>query len=297
MVAAFKEMKWAITGGSGQLSRSLVDLLDKEGVPYIAWSHKDLDVADDSSISVIKETSPDLLINCAAWTNVDAAEEFPEKATRVNQVGPRNMARAAKELKIPLIHISTDYVFSGKSRQPWSTDSKTEPMSTYGLSKLLGEKEINKNMDGNFYILRTAWLYGPYGRNFSKTILKKALTSKDSINVVNDQIGQPTTTKSLAEQIFKVAQQNIPSGTYHATNTGQASWWDFAREIFELAGEDVERVRSSTSEDFPSNVKRPKYSVLDQSAWSKVGMETMPEWRRALKEVFPEIRKAVEREL
>ena len=296
-MAAFKEMKWAITGGSGQLSRSLVDLLDKEGVPYIAWSHKDLDVADDSSISVIKETSPDLLINCAAWTNVDAAEEFPEKATRVNQVGPRNVARAAKELKIPLIHISTDYVFSGQSRQPWSTDSRTEPMSTYGLSKLLGEKEINKNMDGNFYILRTAWLYGPYGRNFSKTILKKALTSKDSINVVNDQIGQPTTTKSLAEQIFKVAQQNIPSGTYHATNTGQASWWDFAREIFELAGEDVERVRSSTSEDFPSNVKRPKYSVLDQSAWSKVGMETMPEWRRALKEVFPEIRKAVEREL
>lgn len=296
-MAAFKEMKWAITGGSGQLSRSLVDLLDKEGVPYIAWSHKDLDVADDSSISVIKEISPDLLINCAAWTNVDAAEEFPEKATRVNQVGPRNMARAAKELKIPLIHISTDYVFSGQSRQPWSTDSKTEPISTYGLSKLLGEKEISKNLDADFYILRTAWLYGPYGRNFSKTILKKALTSKDSINVVNDQIGQPTTTKSLAEQIFKVAKQGIPSGTYHATNTGQASWWDFAREIFELAGEDVERVRPSTSEDFPSNVKRPKYSVLDQSAWSKVGMETMPEWRRALKEVFPEIRKAVEREL
>lgn len=296
-MAAFKEMKWAITGGSGQLSRSLVDILDKEGVPYIAWSHKDLDVADDSSISVIKETSPDLLINCAAWTNVDAAEEFPEKATRVNQVGPRNMARAAKELKIPLIHISTDYVFSGESRQPWNTDSKTEPMSTYGLSKLLGEKEISKNMHADFYILRTAWLYGPYGRNFAKTILKKALTSKDSINVVSDQIGQPTTTKSLAEQIFKVAKQKIPSGTYHATNTGQASWWDFAREIFELAGEDVERVRSSTSENFPSKVKRPKYSVLDQSAWSKVGMETMPEWRRALKEVFPEIRKAVEREL
>jgi len=290
-------MKWAITGGSGQLSRSLVDLLDKEGVPYVALSHKDLDVADDSSISVIKEISPDLLINCAAWTNVDAAEEFPEKATRVNQVGPRNMARAAKELKIPLIHISTDYVFSGQSRQPWSTDSKTEPMSTYGLSKLLGEKEISKNLDADFYILRTAWLYGPYGRNFSKTILKKALTSKDPISVVNDQIGQPTTTKSLAEQIFKVAKSHVPSGIYHATNTGQASWWDFAREMFELAGEDIERVRPSTSEDFPSKVKRPKYSVLDQSAWSKVGMETMPEWRRALKEVFPEIRKAVEREL
>jgi len=296
-VAAIKEMKWAITGGSGQLSRSLVDLLDKEGVPYITWSHKDLDVADDSSIKVIRETCPDLLINCAAWTNVDAAEEFPERAARVNQVGPRNMARAAKELKIPLVHISTDYVFSGQSGKPWSTDSKTEPMSSYGLSKLLGEKEITKSLDVNFYILRTAWLYGPYGKNFSKTILKKAITSKEPINVVNDQIGQPTTTKSLAEQIFKVAKSRVPSGIYHATNTGQASWWDFACEIFTLAGEDVERVRPSSSEDFPSKVKRPKYSVLDQSAWSKVGMETMPEWREALKEVFPEIRSSVEREL
>jgi dTDP-4-dehydrorhamnose reductase len=297
VVEAFKEMRWAITGGSGQLSRSLVDLLDKEGVPYITWSHKDLDVADDSSITVIKETCPDLLINCAAWTNVDAAEEFPEKATRVNQVGPRNMVRVAKELKIPLVHISTDYVFSGQSGKPWSTDSKTEPMSSYGTSKLLGEKEITKSLDVNFYILRTAWLYGPYGRNFSKTILKKALTSKDSINVVNDQIGQPTTTKSLAKQIFEVAKSHVPSGIYHATNTGQASWWDFACEIFALAGEDVERVRPSTSEDLPSKAKRPNYSVLDQSAWSKVGMETMPEWREALKEVFPEIRNAVEREL
>ena len=297
MVAAFKEMKWAITGGSGQLSRSLVDLLDKEGVPYIAWSHQDLDVADESSVSVIKDNSPDLLINCAAWTNVDAAEEFPDKATRVNQVGPQNMARVAKELKIPLIHISTDYVFSGQSQQPWRTHSKTEPMSAYGLSKLLGEKEITKSLDADFYILRTAWLYGPYGKNFSKTILKKALTSKDSIKVVNDQIGQPTTTKSLAEQILKVAKMRIPSGIYHATNTGQASWWDLACEIFELAGEDVERVRPSTSEEFSSKVKRPKYSVLDQSTWSKVGMETMPDWRRALKEVFPEIRNVVEREL
>ena len=296
-MAAFTEMKWAITGGSGQLSRSLVDILDKEGVPYIAWSHKDLDVADESSISVIKEISPDLLINCAAWTNVDMAEEFPEKATRVNQVGPRNMARAAKELRIPLIHISTDYVFSGQSRHPWSTDSKTEPMSSYGSSKLLGEKEITKSLDVNFYILRTAWLYSPYGKNFSKTILKKAITSKEPINVVDDQIGQPTSTRSLAQQIFKVAKSRVPSGIYHATNTGQASWWDFACEIFALAGEDVERVRPLTSEDFPSKVKRPKYSVLDQSAWSKVGMETMPEWREALKEVFPEIRNAVEREL
>lgn len=297
MVATFKEMKWAITGGSGQLARSLVDLLDAEGVPYLAWSHKDLDVADNSSISIIKQFAPNLLVNCAAWTNVEMAEESPEKATKTNQVGARNVAQAAKELGIPVIHISTDYVFSGHSDKPWSTDRETEPTSSYGISKLLGEKEIINVLDSNFYILRTAWLYGPFGRNFAKTILKKTLTSKDPIRVVSDQHGQPTSTKSLAHQIFKVAYGHIPDGIYHATNTGQATWWDFAREIVKLADEDIERVMPSSLEDFPSKVNRPKYSVLDQSTWSKVGLAQMPDWRVALKEVFPEIRKAVEREL
>ena len=296
-MAATKEMKWAITGGSGQLATSLTELLDAFGLTYTAWSHKELDVTEDSAISIIKKSSPEFLVNCAAWTNVEAAEKSPESAIKVNQIGARNMALASKELGIPFIHISTDYVFSGKANRPWHTKSETKPINSYGVSKLLGEVEVQRILKENFYILRTAWLHGPYGQNFSKEILKKALISKDSISVVSDQFGQPTTTRSLAEQIFKVAKNRIPGGTYHATNTGQASWWDFAREIFELAGEEVERVRSSTSEDFPSNVKRPKYSVLDQSAWSKVGMETMPEWRRALKEVFPEIRRAVEREL
>jgi len=297
VVATLEEMKWAITGGSGQLARSLVDLLDEKCAPYIAWSHKDLDVADESSISVIKEFSPDLLVNCAAWTNVEGAEEYPEKALKVNQTGARNMARAAKELGIPLIHISTDYVFSGQGRQPWSAECRTRPTSSYGLSKLLGEEEISRILDSDFFILRTAWLYGPYGKNFAKTILKKALASKELIRVVNDQHGQPTTTRGLAHQIFKVAHRDIPSGIYHATNTGQATWWDFACELVKLVGEDIERVIPSSSGEFPSKAKRPKFSVLDQSGWSRVGISPMQDWRVALQDFFPEIRKAVEREL
>ncbi len=296
-MAAFKKMKWAITGGSGQLARSLVDFLDQENLPYRAWSHSELDITDISCVSKIEEYSPDLLVNCAAWTNVDGAEETPQDANMVNKTGVENMAIAANSLGIPLIHISTDYVFSGNGLRPWSLESKTEPTSAYGISKLLGEEVVKSQIDLRYYILRTGWLYGEYGKNFAKTILKKVLSTDDSINVVNDQVGQPTSTKNLANQILQVANSDIPSGIYHATNSGEATWWDFARELVILSGEDSERIVSISSEAFPSKVRRPKYSVLDHSMWSKVGIKAMQDWRLALKEIFPEIRNAVEREL
>lgn len=294
---ALEKMKWAITGGSGQLAKSLVDLLDQENLPYRAWSHSELDITDISSISKIEEYAPDLLVNCAAWTNVEGAEETPQDANMVNKTGVENMALAANSLGIPLIHISTDYVFSGSGSQPWSLENKAKPTSAYGLSKLLGEEVVKSQINLRYYILRTGWLYGPYGENFAKTILKKALSTGDSINVVNDQVGQPTSTKSLANQILKVANCDIPSGIYHATNSGEATWWDFARELVSLSGGDIKRIFSISSEVFPSKVKRPKYSVLDHSMWSTIGIEEMKDWRLALKEVFPEIRSAVEREL
>ena len=296
-MAAFEKMKWAITGGSGQLARSLVDLLDQENLPYRAWGHSEIDITDISCVSKIEEYSPDLLVNCAAWTNVDGAEETPQDANMVNKTGVENMAIAANSLGIPLIHISTDYVFSGSGSQPWSLESKTEPTSAYGISKLLGEEVIKSQIDLRYYILRTGWLYGPHGKNFAKTILKKVLSTDDSINVVNDQVGQPTSTKNLANQIFKVANSDIPNGIYHATNSGEATWWDFARELVILLGEDIERIVPISSKAFPSKVRRPKYSVLDHSMWSKVGIEEMQDWRLALREIFPEIRNAVEREL
>ena len=296
-MAAFEKMKWAITGGSGQLARSLVDLLDQENLPYRAWGHSELDITDISCISKIEEYAPDLLVNCAAWTNVEGAEETPQDANMVNKTGAENIALAANSLGIPLIHISTDYVFSGSGSQPWSLESKTEPTSAYGISKLLGEEGVKLQIDLRYYILRTGWLYGPYGKNFAKTILKKVLSTDDSINVVNDQVGQPTSTKNLANQILQVANSNIPSGIYHATNSGEATWWDFARELAILSGEDIERIVPISSEAFPSKVRRPKYSALDHSMWSKVGIDEMQDWRLALREIFPEIRSAVEREL
>lgn len=296
-MATSEEMKWGITGGSGQLARSLVDLLSKEGIQYVAWDHSEVDIGDPSSIEKISGCQPSVLINCAAWTDVDGAEDFFEDALKVNQVGTQNVAIAARELNIPLIHISSDYVFSGTKSQPWNINDVAEPTSKYGVSKLLSERKIQEIWPDKSLIFRTAWLYSPYKRNFAKTMIHKALASKQAVSVVNDQTGQPTNAHDLAAQILSSVKDQIPSGIYHATNSGQATWWDFACRLFQLCGESTDRVKPVMSQDFPSRVKRPTYSVLDHSEWSKVGIEEMRDWKAALDESFPEIRNVVEREL
>jgi dTDP-4-dehydrorhamnose reductase len=296
VVATPQEMKWGITGGSGQLARSLGDILLEANIPHIAWSHSEVDVTNRSGIKKILEYEPTVLVNCAAWTNVDAAEDSFEKALIVNQDGALNVAIAAKELDVPLIHISTDYVFSGSNSKPWRIEEVTKPTSKYGLSKLLGERKVQEVWLEKSYIFRTAWLYGPYGKNFAKTILTKALTTNETIFVVNDQTGQPTSTHDLAFNIVESVLKSIPFGTYHSTNSGKATWWEFACELFELSGQDVNRVKPVTSQEFLSKAKRPTYSVLDHSQWSKVGMEEMRDWRIALHESVPKILKSVERE-
>lgn len=296
-MATSKEMKWGITGGSGQLARSLVDLLSKEGIQYVAWDHSEVDIGDPSSIEKISGCQPSVLINCAAWTDVDGAEDFFEDALKVNQVGTQNVAVAARELNIPLIHISSDYVFSGTKSQPWNINDVAEPTSKYGVSKLLSERKIQEIWPDKSLIFRTAWLYSPYKRNFAKTMIHKALASKQAVSVVNDQTGQPTNAQDLAAQILSSVKNQIPSGIYHATNSGQATWWDFACRLFQLCGESTDRVKPVMSQDFPSRVKRPTYSVLDHSEWSKVGIGEMRDWKVALDESFPEIRNVVEREL
>lgn len=296
-MASIKEMKWGVTGASGQLAKSLTDLLNLREVSYVAWDKSGLDITNKSSISLIVEASPDVLINCAAWTNVDGAEGDLDAAVKVNRDGARNTAIAAKELNIPLVHISTDYVFSGKSERPWKVEDETHPISNYGLSKLLGEKSIEETWPEKSIILRTAWLYGPYGRNFAKTIVRKTLTTKSEIRVVDDQKGQPTTTKDLASQIYACIEEMIPAGIYHATNSGEATWYEFARAIVELSGESLSRVIPVHSEEIHMRAKRPIYSVLDHSTWSTVGFKEMRDWREALNEIYPEIHRAVESEL
>jgi dTDP-4-dehydrorhamnose reductase len=289
-------MKWGITGGSGQLARSLAELLSEAEIPHIAWSHSEVDMTDASSVEKISEYQPTVLVNCAAWTNVDGAEDSFVEALKANRDGAMNAAIAAKELNIPLIHISTDYVFSGLNSQPWRTNEATQPISIYGQTKLQGEKKVQEIWSEKSYIFRTAWLYGPYGKNFAKTVLKKAVFTSDPVFIVNDQTGQPTSTLDLAFQIIKSVKNQIPAGIYHATNSGKATWWEFACELFELSGQDLNRVRPVTSQEFKSKTKRPSYSVLDLSEWSKVGMKEMRDWRFALRESIPRILESVEKE-
>jgi len=296
-VASVKDLKWGITGGSGQLARSLVNLLNQREIPHIAWSRADLDISDLTAINKIRESKISVLINCAAWTDVDGAEDETKKALLVNKVGAENVALAARELEIPLIHISTDYVFSGNGQRPWKVIDNTVPTTQYGMTKLMGEEAIRDIWPDKGIILRTAWLYGPYGKNFAKTILRKIISTKDSIRVVNDQLGQPTSTVDLAKQILRCIDLECPPGSYHATNSGEASWWEFASELANLCGVDGNRIQAVTSKEFASKAKRPTYSVLDHSDWDRLGIEPMQDWRGALVEIFPEIQKAVEVEL
>lgn len=297
MVASIKEMKWAITGGSGQLARSITDLLKSQGINHHAWSHRELDISNPEEIKKILKFQPTVIVNCAAWTNVDGAESHFDEALVINRDGAKNVALTAKELDIPLIHISTDYVFSGNANQPWKTTDETHPTTKYGESKLQGEFAIRNEWSERSSILRTAWLYGPYGKNFAKTILKRAISASDQIRVVNDQMGQPTTTKDLAKQILDFVTLGAPNGIYHATNSGQATWWDFAKEIVSLVDESMARVVPVSSREFSSRVSRPAFSVLDHSDWSRVGLRPMRDWREALREVFPSIQSEVEKEL
>jgi len=297
MVAFIKEMKWAITGGGGQLARSLTELLERQGSIYRSWGKDELDISAPESSHPILEFGPTVLVNCAARTNVDGAETQFEQALLANRDGARNMALTARKLNIPLIHISTDYVFSGTSQTPLQIDAATHPTSKYGESKLLGEIAIKETWPDKSIILRTAWLYGPYGRNFAKTMIRKAISSREDVNIVNDQKGQPTTTQDLALKIIESVSKEVEAGMYHATNSGETTWWEFAQELFSLSGESVERVKPVTSDKFPSVVKRPAYSVLDHSQWDKVGVAPMRNWRDALHDIYPAIRREVDREL
>ena len=296
-MASIKEVTWAITGAAGQLGKSLSRLLDDSGNSYVAWGRNDLDITQKAAIELIEAVRPGILVNCAAWTNVDGAEEHFEDALKINKEGAQNCAIAAKELLIPLFHISTDYVFSGSKKTPWNAQDETNPASKYGLSKLMGEQSISHLYPDGVRIFRTAWLYGPFGRNFAKTIIKKALSTKDEIKVVHDQKGQPTSTFDLASQLIKSKQSSIAAGIYHATNSGEATWWEFATELVRLSGENVDRVIPVSSSEFARKVKRPEYSVLDHSQWESSGVAAMRNWKEALQEIYPQIHNAVEREL
>lgn len=290
-------MSWLITGASGQLGIAVSQELDKNGIAFDAWSSKDLDITQSSNTSeAIEKLSPIVIINCAAWTDVDGAESHEIDASRVNSDGPENLAIAAKRCNSKLIHVSTDYVFSGDSQSPWQIADEINPQSAYGRTKAQGEIRVLANYSENSFLVRTAWLYSPWGKNFAKTMTKLALKGTGEVRVVDDQVGQPTSASDLAKQLVELGLSTSPAGVYHGTNSGQASWYEFAQEIFKLAGADVGRVTPVSSSEYPRPAKRPSYSVLSHDAWANTSVKTMRDWRIALANAMPSIISAVKAE-
>jgi len=290
-------MNWLVTGGSGQLGIAVSEELDSRGLVFTALSSRDLDITNSKSvIDFIAQNLPDVIVNCAAWTDVDGAESNEESASKVNGRGPEYLAVAAASNGSRLIHISTDYVFSGESQKPFEVDDQIDPQSAYGRTKADGEKKVLATHPQNSYIVRTAWLYSARGKNFAKTMARLALNGDGEVRVVNDQIGQPTSAVDLAQQIVELGLGVAPVGVYHGTNGGQASWFEFAREIFSLAGADINRVVPVSSNEYPRPAKRPSYSVLSHEEWSKTSIAPMRDWKIALASIMPEVVSTVKAE-
>ena len=280
-------MKVLITGSNGMLGHDLIDVLNDKH-ELILTTSKTLDITDkEHTVEFIKENKPDIVINSAAYTDVDGCEENRELAFSINGEGVRNLAIGCREADCPLLHISTDYVFNGKNDTPLVEDDEIGPISVYGKSKLEGEQAIQDILD-KFFIVRTAWLYGINGGNFPKTMLELAKTH-DELTVVYDEVGTPTYTPDQAEAIGKLIETDY-YGIYHITNSGSCSWCEFAKYIFEIAGVDV-KVTPVTASEFARPAPRPSYSVLNNKRWADNGFEPLRSYKEAIKDYLIYLKK------
>ena len=267
-------MKVLVTGATGMLGSDLCPMLEDAGFDVIETTIEELDITDEQNVKdLLNDVKPDYVIHCAAYTNVDKAEEEPDKAELVNGVATKYIATACKENESVLIYISTDYVFDGTKNTPYEPEDQTTPVNSYGLSKLHGEQAVEENCD-RYYILRTSWLYGHHGKNFVETMI--SLADKPEVMVVNDQIGCPTWTVDLADAIISFIDEDPEYGIYHACGGGSTTWYDFAKEIYNQAGLNV-NLKPCTTEEFPRQAKRPKYSIMDNDG-------LLRDWKLALKE-------------
>lgn len=272
-------MRVLITGANGQLGNELLKVLDKHEV--FGFSKEELNITDAKNVSdKLQEVEPNVVIHCAAYTNVDGCESESDLAYKVNASGAGNIAAECLRLGAAMVYVSTDYVFDGQKGQPYYEFDKPNPINAYGRTKLAGE-EIVKSLLKHYYIVRTAWLYGNQGGNFVKTMLKLA-EKQDKLNVVNDQIGSPTNALDLAKAIGTIIESN-KYGVYHATNSGSCSWFDFAKKIFDIKGINV-GVNPITSDQLNRPAKRPEHSILNNfNLQANLGYE-MRSWEEALRE-------------
>ena len=284
-------MKILVTGANGMLAKEVKEKFQK-GNEVIATDVAELDITNEKMVyDVITEMKPDYIINCAAYTAVDKAEENYELADKINGDGPRNLAKAAKTAGSKLVHISTDYVFGGDLdlSKDYEENDKKEPVTVYGITKLHGEQGIEENME-EYYIFRTAWLYGVGGNNFVKTMTKLGST-RDEINVVSDQHGSPTYAKDLTDIIYQAIKKKIPYGIYNATNQGYTTWYEFTKEILKEQGIEC-KVNPVTTEEYIemmkiTQAKRPFNSQLSKNKLLKLGIQ-IPEWKDGLKRYLKE---------
>lgn len=275
-------MKVLVTGVGGQLGHDVMLELAARGHTGIGVDVAEMDITDEAACAcVIGEAAPDAVIHCAAWTAVDAAEDSPDACRKVNAAGTENIARACRVLGCKLMYISTDYVFDGQGERPWQPDDKAAPLNVYGQTKWEGEQAVRAQVDRHF-IVRIAWVFGLNGKNFVKTMLNLSKT-RDQITVVCDQIGTPTYTADLARLLADMIETE-KYGTYHATNEGgYISWYDFACEIFRLAGAAHMVVTPVKSSEYPAaKAKRPFNSRLDKAKLAESGFTPLPTWQDAL---------------
>ena len=292
-----KMKKILVTGCNGQLGRAIRKEYEGTDTVFINTDVTELDgavaldITDINAVmAIVEEQKPDVIINCAAHTNVDACETQWDAAYRINAIGPRNLSIAATKVGAKMIHVSTDYVFEGNGTRPYTEFDEPNPISAYGKTKYEGERFV-KEFASKYFILRTAWLYGE-GKNFVKTLLKLAET-REEVSVVCDQLGSPTSAVELAKMIHYL-EPTENYGVFHATCEGDTNWADFAREIFRLAGKST-TVRSVTSEEYaqmnPASAKRPAYSILDNYMLRLTGDYRMADWKDALQVYMSEERK------
>lgn len=269
-------MRWSVVGASGMLGQDLVAVLRDAGETVTALDRDEVDITDLASVRAVL-VDADVVVNTAAYTAVDQAETDEARAFDVNATGVGNLARVARDIGARLVHISTDYVFDGHAQTPYDEDAPLAPRSAYGRTKAAGEWAVRAEQPDHL-ILRTAWLYGAHGACFPKTIARVA-AERGGLEVVADQVGQPTWTRDVADLVVRLVAAQAPSGTYHATSSGTATWHEFAQAAVVSAGMDAAIVRPTTSEAYARPAPRPSYSVLGHDRLRAVGVDPIGDWR------------------
>lgn len=281
-------MKLLVTGAAGQLGQDVIKVLKERGHKVFGVDIEDMDITNYSAVeNVFTRIKPEGVIHCAAYTQVDLAEDNPELCKRINVEGTKNISIFCKKFDSKLIYISTDYVFSGEGEEPFRPEQETAPLNIYGLTKFQGEEMVKLYVE-TYFIVRISWVFGKHGKNFVKTMLQLGKEKKE-VNAVEDQIGSPTYTADLANLLSDMIETE-KYGVYHASNEGFCSWYEFAREIFKQKNLDV-KVNPVKSSEFPAKAKRPHNSRLNKEKLTMNGFQTLPRWQSALSEFLNELEK------